>query len=293
MFLAGYTAKVAGTEVGVVEPQATFSSCFGAPFLPQPPVGVRRAAARADQGARRAARGSSTPAGPAAPTAPGRACPSRPPGRSSAPRSSGELDGAPTRTDPNFGFEVPDRDPGRGLGAARPPRHLGRRRGLRRRGEGPRDAHPGARGRDGRLGGHPPAGTPHENITVLSGSSPGAIASLAVGMRWVRTLSWPAALLVGALVLAPAAHAGAPAPLLTITGSDADVWNVAQPTPVYTLRSPRTGAITWTLSGTTLKGSGPSPLRVELAEPQDGHLHAHGHPEEPGGHRQAHRAAWT
>ena len=37
MFLAGYTAKVAGTEVGVVEPQATFSSCFGAPFLPQPP----------------------------------------------------------------------------------------------------------------------------------------------------------------------------------------------------------------------------------------------------------------
>jgi phosphoenolpyruvate carboxykinase (ATP) len=37
MFLAGYTAKVAGTEIGVTEPQATFSSCFGAPFLPQPP----------------------------------------------------------------------------------------------------------------------------------------------------------------------------------------------------------------------------------------------------------------
>ena len=37
MFLAGYTAKVAGTEVGVVEPQATFSACFGAAFLPQPP----------------------------------------------------------------------------------------------------------------------------------------------------------------------------------------------------------------------------------------------------------------
>ncbi len=36
-FLAGYTAKVAGTEGGVKEPQATFSPCFGAPFLPLPP----------------------------------------------------------------------------------------------------------------------------------------------------------------------------------------------------------------------------------------------------------------
>jgi len=36
-FIIGYTAKVAGTERGVTEPQATFSSCFGAPFLPRPP----------------------------------------------------------------------------------------------------------------------------------------------------------------------------------------------------------------------------------------------------------------
>ena len=33
----GYTAKVAGTEVGVKEPQATFSACFGAPFMPRHP----------------------------------------------------------------------------------------------------------------------------------------------------------------------------------------------------------------------------------------------------------------
>merc|ERR1712154_548375 len=32
-FIPGYTAKVAGTEEGVTEPQATFSACFGAPFL--------------------------------------------------------------------------------------------------------------------------------------------------------------------------------------------------------------------------------------------------------------------
>lgn len=32
-FISGYTAKVAGTEIGVVEPQATFSPCFGGPFL--------------------------------------------------------------------------------------------------------------------------------------------------------------------------------------------------------------------------------------------------------------------
>jgi len=32
-FISGYTAKIAGTEVGVVEPQATFSACFGGPFL--------------------------------------------------------------------------------------------------------------------------------------------------------------------------------------------------------------------------------------------------------------------
>lgn len=37
-FLSGYTSKLAGTERGVTEPEATFSACFGAPFLPLAPV---------------------------------------------------------------------------------------------------------------------------------------------------------------------------------------------------------------------------------------------------------------
>ncbi len=37
-FIAGYTAKVAGTEMGINEPQATFSACFGAPFLVRHPT---------------------------------------------------------------------------------------------------------------------------------------------------------------------------------------------------------------------------------------------------------------
>ncbi len=37
-FLSGFTSKLAGTEIGVSEPQPTFSTCFGAPFLPQPPA---------------------------------------------------------------------------------------------------------------------------------------------------------------------------------------------------------------------------------------------------------------
>ncbi|MPN18896.1 Phosphoenolpyruvate carboxykinase (ATP) [bioreactor metagenome] len=37
-FLSGYTSKLAGTERGITEPQATFSTCFGSPFLPLSPL---------------------------------------------------------------------------------------------------------------------------------------------------------------------------------------------------------------------------------------------------------------
>ncbi len=37
-FISGYTSKIAGTEEGIIDPQATFSACFGEPFLPLPPT---------------------------------------------------------------------------------------------------------------------------------------------------------------------------------------------------------------------------------------------------------------
>ena len=42
-FLSGYTARLAGTERGVTEPQATFSTCFGAPVHAAPSERLRRA----------------------------------------------------------------------------------------------------------------------------------------------------------------------------------------------------------------------------------------------------------
>ena len=41
-FISGYTAKIAGTEEGIVDPQATFSACFGAPFMPLHPAKYAR-----------------------------------------------------------------------------------------------------------------------------------------------------------------------------------------------------------------------------------------------------------
>ena len=68
-FLSGYTAKVAGTERGVTEPSATFSACFGAPFMALPPSTYATLLGEKIAKHQVADAGSSTPAGAAALTA--------------------------------------------------------------------------------------------------------------------------------------------------------------------------------------------------------------------------------
>jgi phosphoenolpyruvate carboxykinase (ATP) len=110
-FLSGYTAKVAGTERGVTEPEATFSTCFGAPFMPRHPSEygnlLRDLIARhgvdcwlVNTGWTGGAYGTG----------------SRMPIKATRALLSAALDGslarAEFRTDPNFGFAVPVAVPG-------------------------------------------------------------------------------------------------------------------------------------------------------------------------------------
>ncbi|MEO6093832.1 MAG: phosphoenolpyruvate carboxykinase [Novosphingobium sp.] len=112
-FLSGYTAKVAGTEIGVTEPQATFSTCFGAPFMPRHPsvYGNLLKQRIAEGGVCCWLVNTGWTGGKA--TAPGI---SRMPIKATRALLNAALDGtlndAQFREDPNFGFEVPVSVPG-------------------------------------------------------------------------------------------------------------------------------------------------------------------------------------
>jgi phosphoenolpyruvate carboxykinase (ATP) len=105
-FLSGYTAKVAGTEVGVTEPEATFSTCFGAPFMPRhPSIYGDLLRKRIAQGGvdcwlvNTGWTGGQYGTGARMPIKVTRALLNA--------ALSGKLKEAAFRTDPNFGFEVP------------------------------------------------------------------------------------------------------------------------------------------------------------------------------------------
>src|SRR3954470_10885597 len=110
-FLSGFTAKLAGTEIGVTEPQPTFSTCFGAPFLPQPPTVYAEMLGRKldEHGSavwlvNTGWTGGAYGEGHRMPIAATRAL--------LHAALSGRLDAARMRTDPVFGFEVPVEVPG-------------------------------------------------------------------------------------------------------------------------------------------------------------------------------------
>ena len=107
-FLSGYTARVAGTEIGVTEPEATFSTCFGAPFMPRhPSIYGNLLKERIAKGAVKCWLVNTGWSGGKA-TMPGI---SRMPIKATRALLNAALDGslndAEFRKDPNFGFEVP------------------------------------------------------------------------------------------------------------------------------------------------------------------------------------------
>ena len=110
-FLSGYTAKVAGTERGITEPQATFSACFGAPFMVRPPgVYAELFGEKLEQhDATCWLVNTGWTGGPYGVGERMSIDVSRSVVRAAV---SGAIDDAPTRTDPNFGFEVPTSVPG-------------------------------------------------------------------------------------------------------------------------------------------------------------------------------------
>ncbi|MGH3133631.1 MAG: phosphoenolpyruvate carboxykinase (ATP) [Gaiellaceae bacterium] len=110
-FLSGFTSKLAGTEIGVKEPQPTFSACFGAPFLPQPPsVYAAMLGERLDRhGATVWLVNTGWTGGP---FGEGHRMPIQATRALLHAALSGGLAGAEYRTDPVFGFDVPVAVPG-------------------------------------------------------------------------------------------------------------------------------------------------------------------------------------
>ena len=106
-FLSGYTAKVAGTERGVTEPQATFSTCFGAPFIPRDPQVygelLRDLIARNDVSCWLVNTGWTGGA-----YGEGHRMPIKATRALLNAALEGRLDHVPMRTDANFGFAVPE-----------------------------------------------------------------------------------------------------------------------------------------------------------------------------------------
>ncbi len=110
-FLSGYTAKVAGTEKGVTEPQATFSTCFGAPFMPLHPTVygnlLRDLVARHHVDCWLVNTGWT-----GGKVGEGRRMPIRVTRRLLSAALDGSLQKAVFRTDPHFGLAVPEQVPG-------------------------------------------------------------------------------------------------------------------------------------------------------------------------------------
>ena len=107
-FLSGYTARVAGTEIGVTEPEATFSTCFGAPFMPRhPSIYGNLLKERIAKGNVKCWLVNTGWSGGKA-TMPGiKRMPIKATRALLNAALDGSLNGAEFRKDPNFGFEVP------------------------------------------------------------------------------------------------------------------------------------------------------------------------------------------
>ncbi|WP_255936007.1 phosphoenolpyruvate carboxykinase [Kordiimonas sp. SCSIO 12610] len=118
-FLSGYTAKVAGTEIGVKEPQATFSTCFGAPFMPRHPsvYGNLLRKKIAEGGVNCWLVNTGWTGGE---YGTGNRMPIKATRALLHAALDGSLNNAPMRVDPYFGFEVPTEVPGVDTGILNP-----------------------------------------------------------------------------------------------------------------------------------------------------------------------------